>query len=596
MFRIKNLARISLLFIGLMWVLPFLYYNHTYPLTTFYQEWGAALLGLCAMLLLVTKRYGSPAEIPRIALLPLALLLLVMLQALLGKLAYVEQALLFAFYMLWVALLLLLGHRLRSEMGLPILATTLAIFLLLGAELSAAAGILQHYRWDTWFNHVITEKTAAAIYGNIAQPNHFAHYITLGLISIALLLARKILRAWPAILLTLPLLFVLVLSGSRSAGLYLILITLLSYWWQRKNNTDKILFYYALSLLLGFALMHWVVQLPWLAGSSGSVTTVQRLLGEVGQGEIAGMGIRLYLWRESWHIFTEFPLLGAGWGQFAWQHFLLLPQLQGNQINGLYNNAHNIVMHFAAEMGVVGLLILFGTLTAWLWQIRRAQLTIFHWWGYAVLSVLGMHSLLEYPLWYAYFLGIAAIILGMLDERVFQIKPHRAGRLAVSAMLVLGLITLAQLFYGYRALEHVLALRPLPASTAAADQNYVQQTRADLNAIRQNSLLRPYAELLMSGWIESNADQLENKRALNNRVMKFVPVEKVVYREVWLLALAGQQFEARAQMERAIWSYPNDLAIALNDLSGLAQKDPAHFAALLEFTLQKSKEIKSAVR
>lgn len=592
MFSTPNYPRISLTLVGLMWVLPFLYYHHAYPLTTFYQEWGAAMLGLCAMLLLVTKGFAAQGAIPRIALLPVALLLLVLLQTLLGKLAYFEQALLFSLYMLWVALLLLLGHRLRAEIGLPVLVTVLATFLLLGAELNAVVGILQHYRWDTWFNAVVAEKTSSAIYGNIAQPNHFAHYITLGLISLGLLLARRILRAASVLLLTLPLLFVLVLSGSRSAGLYLIAIAVLAYLWQRKNRVDKVLLYYALLLLLGFAFMHWVVQLPWLAGASGSVTTVQRLLEEVGSG-----GIRLYLWRESWHIFAEFPLLGAGFGQFAWQHFLLLPQLQSSQINGLYNNAHNIVMQFAAEMGAMGLLILFGTLFAWLGQVMRVQLTIYHWWGYAVLLVMGIHSLLEYPLWYAYFLGIAAIILGMLDERVVQIKLRSGARIAVIATLLFGVVTLMQLFYGYRVLEYVLALRSHPASAVTTKYtNTVQEIRTTLQTLPAKSLLKPYTELLMSGWVESNAEQLESKRELNTRVMRFVPIASLVYREAWLLALAGKQSESQMQIERAIWSYPHEWAAAQKDLQSLAQKDPAHFAALLEFTLQKSKEIESAVR
>ena len=592
MFRTPNSLHISLTFVGLMWVLPFLYYHHAYPLTTFYQEWGAAILGLCAMPLLVTKCSAAQAAIPRVALLPAALLLLVLLQALLGRLAYFEQALLFSFYMLWTALLLLLGHRLRAEIGLPVLVTVLATFLLLGAELNAVVGILQHYRWDTWFNAVVAEKTSSAIYGNIAQPNHFAHYITLGLISLGLLLARRILRAASILLLTLPLLFVLVLSGSRSAGLYLIAITVLAYLWQRKNRVDKVLLHYALLLLLGFALMHWVVQLPWLAGASGSVTPVQRLLGEVGSGEI-----RLYLWRESWHIFAEFPLLGAGFGQFAWQHFLLLPQLQSSQINGLYNNAHNIVMQFAAEMGMVGLLILFGTLFAWLGQVVRVQLTIYHWWGYAALSVMGIHSLLEYPLWYAYFIGIAAIILGMLDERAVQIKLRSGARIAVIATLLFGMITLMQLFYGYRALEYVFALRPHPTSAVTTKHtNTTQEIHMTLQNMPAKFLLKPYAELFMSGWIEPNAEQLESKRELNTRVMRFVPIASLVYHEAWLLALADKQPEARMQIERAIWSYPHEYAAAQNELQNLAQKDPARFAALLEFTLQKSKEIKSAIR
>jgi len=622
-----NLATFSLALIGLMWVLPFLYYHHAYPLTTFYQEWGAAMLGLCAMPLLATRRYWRQAEIPRITLLPIALILLVLLQALLGKLAYFEQAVLFTFYMLWAALLALLGHRLRIEIGLPKLATALAIFLILGAQLSAFTGILQHYNWDTWFNAVVTVKTSSAIYGNIAQPNHFANYITLGLISLGLLLVSKRLRFWQVFFLAMPLLFVLVLSGSRSVGLYLLWMIFMTYLFQRQRGADKTLLYYTLFLLLGFGLMHGVVQIPWMAGNTGSVTTVDRMLGEVASG-----GIRFYLWQESWHIFSQFPLLGAGLGQFAWQHFVLLPQLQGEHIHGLYNNAHNLIMHLAAEMGAAGLLILLGTLGTWLLQTVRAQLTVYHWWGYAALSVLGIHSLLEYPLWYAHFLGIAAIILGMLDERVYPIKLYRLGRFTITLTLLLGAVTLAQLIDGYHHLEKLLALRPPPAinsaeihsaeihsaeknstaiispekyltekisatrPTSTAHENYTQQVRAALRAIHGQSLFHPYAELFMSGWMELNGAGLQNKLALNTRVMRFMPIATVVYRQAWLLALADQPLEAQAQIERAIWSYPNDFDRAREELGQLAQKDPVHFAALLEFTLQKSEEYKSAVR
>ena len=87
-----SLAYISLIFVCLMWTLPFLFGEHWYPLTTFYQEWGAGLFGLCATPLLVTRRYWRQPEIPRIILLPIAFMLLVWLQFFLGKLAYISQA------------------------------------------------------------------------------------------------------------------------------------------------------------------------------------------------------------------------------------------------------------------------------------------------------------------------------------------------------------------------------------------------------------------------------------------------------------------------------------------------------------------------
>ncbi len=80
-----NLAHISLAFVGLMWVLPFLYYHHAYPITTFYQESGAALLGLCAMPLLLTARFWQAPEVPRLMLLPVGLMMLLMVQFFIGR-------------------------------------------------------------------------------------------------------------------------------------------------------------------------------------------------------------------------------------------------------------------------------------------------------------------------------------------------------------------------------------------------------------------------------------------------------------------------------------------------------------------------------
>ncbi len=580
---LPSIARISLIFVGLMWFLPFLYYHHAYPLTTFYQEWSAAALGLCAMPLLVTKRYWLRPEIPHIVLLPIGLLLLGMMQFALGRVVYFDQILLFALYLLWAALLMMLGKQLREEFGLPTLATALATFLLVGAELNALAGILQHYRWHTFLDAVVTVKIAVAVYGNVAQSNHFANYITLGLISLGLLHMRRLLRVGYVALLTMPLLFVLVLSGSRSVWLYLLCIAGMAWLWQRRDKSCLPLFRYTLLLLLGFGLMHAVVQIPWLEGAAGSVTMMRHLFGEGTSGSI-----RLYLWREGWQIFTQFPLLGAGFGQFAWQHFKLGPVFQSTGMVGLYNHAHSLVMQTAAEMGLAGLLIVLGMLVKWLIQCGRAQRTIYHWWGYALLGVLAIHSLLEYPLWYAYFLGVAALTLGMLDTTTYRLKFRCLGRLSLAAILLLGGLSLVQIFQNYRNLERLMGLRQVVSN----DGHFWSEERMAAHA---QVPLRPYFDLFMGGKIKVSADYLVDKRMLNERVMHFVPIGLVVYREALLLALSGEQAAAQLQMERAIWSYPYDFQAARKELSALAQKNPENFAALLEFALQKYEERQHAV-
>ena len=98
------------------------------------------------------------------------------------------------------------------------------------------------------------------------------------------------------------------------------------------------------------------------------------------------------------------------------------------------------------------------------------------------------------------------------------------------------------------------------------------------------------AELYMTNMVEINTENLADKRALNGRVMRYVPISPVVYREAILLALSGELEQAKLQITRAIWSYPADFVGVRRQLDIMASKDPAHFAALLEFAVQKYEE------
>ncbi len=593
--RPASLTHISLALVGLMWVLPFLNYRHAYPLTTFYQEWWSALIGVLALTLLAGRDFWRQPEIPRIAQLPAALMGVVLLQWGLGKVAYFDQALLYVLYLLFAALLMLLGARLRECLGMAELAQVLAIFLLTGAELSALIGVLQHYQWHTPLDPVIAMKISSSVYGNIAQPNHFANYIALGMISLGLLFQQKKLGAGYVALLAMPLLFVMTLSGSRSSWLYLLLMAGLAWWWARRDTGQRPLLRYSLLLLAGFGIMHLIVQLPFVSGAGSSTDTIQRLLGD---NTTAGMfadnasgSVRLFLWREATLMFMQSPWLGAGFGQFAWQHFQMLPGLHPSGIVGLYNNAHNLIFQLASEAGIAGLLALFLPLGIWLYGLRRATLDAAHWWGYAALGVLAIHSLLEYPLWYTYFVAVAAVLLGALDETRYRLKLRNVGRMSVVAMLLLGLVALMQLLGGYRELEQVQAIRSASSVDAAASG----VLRGKLVAIHGGSLLSPYAEMFMSSMLEVNDDHLKEKLALNTRVLHFVPIGGVAYRQALLLAQAGQLDQAKIVIVQAIWSFPGEFGPAHKQMVALAEKDPAHFSALLEFALQKAQEYHRAV-
>lgn len=580
-----RLYHISLFFVGLMWVLPFLHYRHHYPLTTFDQEWWSALLGLFALTLLAAKDFWEDPKIPRIAQLSAGLIAILLLQMFLGKVAYIDQGLLYILYLLFAMLLMLLGARLRACFGLEKIATVLAVFLLIGTECSALIGVLQHFRWSTPLNPVILMKAGTSVVGNLAQPNHFANYTALGLISLGLLYRQSLLKTGYVIALATPLLFVMSLSASRSTWLYLLMMNILAWWWFRRDTEQRLLLRYSLLLLIGFGLMHMIIKLPFLAGATTSVDTMQRLFNDS-----AGGSVRLYIWHEAFLIFLQSPWLGVGFGQFAWNHFQMLPILQPNHISGLYNNAHNIIFMMAAEAGLAGLFVLFASLGIWLYGMRRATLDAAHWWGYAALSVLAIHSLLEYPLWYTYFVAIAAILLGALDETHYHLELRKVGRISLVAILLLGLMTLIQLNSGYQQLKDTLAVRPVSGNSIEA----FERVRDGLIAVHTGSLLAPYAEIFMGGLSDVNSDRIEVKLMLNERAIRFIPSDSLVYRRAFFLAQNNQLEDAKKILTQAIWSYP-DNKFARHQLEHLAEKDPAHFSALLEFATLKEEEHKRAI-
>lgn len=584
-----KLAHISLALVALMWVFPFLHYRHENPLTTFDQEWWSAMLGVMAFSVLAVRDFWQQPEVPRIAQLPIALIVIVLLQLSLRKVAYFDQALLYILYLLFAALVMLLGARLRVCFGIERLAIVLAIALLIGAELSALIGVLQHYQWHTPLDEVVVRQVSSGIYGNLAQPNHFANYIALGLISLGLLFQQHKLKSRYVILLAMPLLFVMTLSGSRSSWLYMLLMVGLAWWSARRDATMRPLLRYSMLLVVGFGLMHLIVQMSFMSGADNGTTTVQRMLAYNGGGDTGG-SIRLYLWHEAWLMFMQSPLLGVGFGQFAWHHFQLLPLLHPSNISGLYNNAHNLVFQLAAEAGIAGLLALFVSLGVWFYGLRRVLPSAANWWGYSALGVLAIHSLLEYPLWYTYFLAVAAFLLGAFDETKYRFAQRNIWRISLAVILLLGLLSLIQLRSGYQQLKDTMEIRPVSGNAAQA----YQRAREGLLALQSSLLLSPYAEMFIIASAGVDDDHLKQKIAVGSNVMRFNPNARVVYRQAFFLAQDGQLEQAKRLLEQAIWSYP-DNSDAHQLLQNLAEKDPAHFSALLEFALQKEQEHTRAV-
>lgn len=566
------LVCISLACVALLCVAPFLQPVHRFPLTAFYSEWLAFALGLGVMVVLFDRRAWGVPEVPWVALWPLALAALLMVHGALGWSLYFGQALVAAQYLIWAAGLIVAARALVRSCGVESLSIIIAASLATGAMCSALIGIIQHFNVATPLNAFVATPATAAIFGNLAQPNHYASHATLGLFSLVYLHVRGR-GAW-VITGALPLLFVLGLSGSRSAWLYLLTAFFLAAWLRKVMPVDdrdaRRLFIISGGFIIVYYALQWLVDAGWFRPPDRAlVTAVERLFSGA-----ASVTDRYFLWGGAWTMWLENPAFGTGWGTFSARYFEYMSSAGGSGTYSLFHNPHNIVLHFMAETGLTGALILVVPPLLWLRQAGRGRRDAGWWWLLAVMAVLALHSLLEYPLWYAYFLGVAALLLGIAPAAVFVPRLARMGRLLAVALMAVGTLNLTTAWLDYREFERIF----FTPTAALREQDHSES----MSRLHRNPLLTPYIELASALPLEVAGTDLDQRIFLTDRALHFAPLPILVYRQVLLLALADRVPEAQALLRRARRVHPAAPPEFERDLARLVREHPARFRPLLE--------------
>jgi O-antigen ligase len=570
-----SMAHFSLAVIGLAWTLPFLQPFHRFPLTSFYSEWIAVALGLLALIALARRAFWRAAPLPVVVLPLLAFVMVLIVQYALGRIAYGGQALGAALYVAWAVLLVILGCDLRRRIDLDGIVTVLAWFVALGGALGALLALLQHYQISDLPYTLIAPKRGALVYGNVAQHNHFASFSTLAVASLAYLYAAKRLHWAGAAAAAAPLAYVIGLSGSRSALLFLafMLALALLYAWRRGAGGKRLAAGMAL-FIAGFAVMQWLATLPWLGSSGGTETVTDRLMGGEGSSGAASIAYRLQIAREAWGMFLQAPFLGVGWGQFPWHDFEFRA-LHGYSINSWpFNHAHNIVLQLLAETGLAGTVCIAVAVLIWAWGLRRARIDLQHWWLLALTGVIAVHSLLEHPLWYAYFLGMCAVVFGFVSSSHLTLRMERTGPPLVMLLLVVAALYAFSLLHNYRDFERLFA----PGAARPGSEEFA----AAASRAHREPLLAPYAELAIASAMSLDRERLREKREISARVMRFAPTAGVVYRQAIWLALAGERESAERLLERASRVYPGDLENAIKIMNEASARHPAELAPLIK--------------
>ena len=260
------------------------------------------------------------------------------------------------------------------------------------------------------------------------------------------------------------------------------------------------------------------------------------------------------------------PWLGIGAGQMRWQTFMLLDTPNLNPAKMIFEHSHNLFIHLLTEMGIGAALLALIGLGAWARAFKWRELHLETWWLIALLGVIGIHSMLEYPLWYTYFLGVFAFLLGAGEEKLTQFNLAKFGKLAgvgtISVVFLVSILNLATMLLAYVKIEKNLSV----AMQKGLSQKELPIFMQDMTWVHENSLLSPYAELMLATYMTPNEKLVDDQLWLSENALRFMPMRKIAYQEVLLHKIKGDQATAVKHLNRTLIAYPGNFTKELDRL------------------------------
>jgi O-antigen ligase len=274
---------------------------------------------------------------------------------------------------------------------------------------SSLIGLLQYFGATAALGAWVSQTAAPGeAFANLRQRNQFASLTNIALAALLWFASRRDAagpRQWWMFLGAGLLAAGNAASSSRAGLLELVVLCGLAGVWGlwRRPLVLRLL----VTAVLAYAVA--TLALPWLLGLDPAA---HGMLARLRGGELA-CASRKVLWSNVLDLILQKPWLGWGWGELDYAHYATL--YAGPRFCDILDNAHNLPLHLAVELGIPVALLVCG-LGTW-WALRQRpwretdpvrQLA----WG--VLAVILLHSLLEYPLWYGPFQIAFGLCVGLL--------------------------------------------------------------------------------------------------------------------------------------------------------------------------------------
>lgn len=436
---------------------------------------------------------------------------------------------------------------------------------LAAAVISALMGVLQYFGLAAGLHGWVHATGLGDAFANLRQRNQYATLTSIGLAALLWFSSQSQPTGtdrWRPPVGICAMAVVLAVgnatSSSRTGMLQWCLVFVgVQLWGRQTSSATKALSAIAL-VAYGLAALVLPVALQAFTG-----TSYGGLLARF--AEEPGCSSRRVMWANVLHLIAQKPWLGWGWGELDYAHFISL--YPGERFCEILDNAHNLPLHLAVEVGLPLALLLMGLLIGWVLRVRpwaQAHPTRqMAWW---VVAVIVVHSLLEYPLWYGPFqmaVGLCVLVFARtatpggadIPAQSF-LMPARATPWWERGVAIMVLAVLTGAAWDY---WRVSQLYLPPAQRAAA---YRDQT---LEKVRNTWFFRDqvdFAELTTVVPQKSNAAE-HYAQAL--RLLHFSPEPRVIEAVIESAVLLDkdrealfflQRYEAAFPQAHAAWAHP----------------------------------------
>ncbi len=520
------------------WLMPL----HILPWVSWHSEVPAFLAVLLLALGGLTARMwrtrGTALRIslPSSMLFWLALCLLVLLQWICGQIGFAGDALVLGLYFALCALAWGLGYvanladrakDVKLEPNLEPNLEAVAWTLLAGASASAVIAMVQAFDvWETasWINRMPQLRRPG---GNIGQPNQLATLLLMGMASLLFLHQYKRMGHYAAGLLLLLMAVGLAATESRTGVLSMTLLAALWWWTARTDMSLRVKPWVVIAGFLAFLVLY--VSWPSLMSQADPLAPVAQINTRA--------GMRLVVWPQLMEAIALHPWTGWGLREVPTAHNAVVSE---HAISEPYSYAHNIVLDLALGVGIPLTILILGAIGLWLWRRLKASANPHAWYCIAAVLPVAVHSMLEFPFAYAYFLAPAMFLLGYW-EAMTSAKAQLHLRATTAAAFV-GLISAVA---AWSVIEYVRIeedFRVVRFESLRLGKTPVDHERPRV------LLLTQLDALLHAGRIEPGPDMSPETIELARKAALRYPWPATQNRYALSLALNGQPEEALRQL------------------------------------------------